>query len=363
MTFRARLVVAATTAVVIAVVLASVAAYVVAHNSLTGSIDDTLVQQAQAGVTSRLQTGCTATTGQCEQYVAPDGTTELGRQPVLPVTSSVRAAAAAAALGKNPTYYFTTLTVNDVHAREIVYPFSNAVEYQTYEGEIIGVTGGAVQLTAPLTGVDHELRNLLIDLWIIAAVGVTLAILLGFLVGRTALVPLNSLTESVEELAETTDVSQRLEAGGVDELGRLRRAFNRLLAALDSSRDAQRQLVLDASHELRTPLTSLKTNMEVARRLDELDPDERQVLINDVLTQLDELTSLVGDLSELARGDQPAPTGGTVRLDMVVADAVSMAITHGRSRAVTFSTALEPNWASGSRVASNGPWGTCSTTR
>ena len=66
--------------------------------------------------------------------------------------------------------------------------------------------------------------------------------------------------------------------------------------------------MLDASHELRTPLTSLRTNLEVIRRVDELSVDDRSVLVDDVLVQLEELTDLVGDLAELARGDQePAP--------------------------------------------------------
>ena len=162
-----------------------------------------------------------------------------------------------------------------------------------------------------------------------------MAVLLGLGVGRTVLRPLNSLTRTVEELAETTDVSRRLDPGGPDELGRLRRAFNRLLVALDTSRESQRQLVLDASHELRTPLTSLRTNMEVARRLEELAPEEREVLIGDVLTQLDELTTLVGDLAELARGEQPQLTAEPIRLDAVVLEAVEVATTHGRSRGVT----------------------------
>jgi two-component system, OmpR family, sensor histidine kinase MprB len=327
-TFRARLVLAATTAVVIAVVLAAVSAYVVSNNSLIGSLDDTLTQQAGAVANSNapISNGCTATSGQCVQVISQEG--ETGGPVVVPVTASVRAVAS----GKSPGY-FSDVTIRGVDARQIVYPLQN----------------GALQITAPLTGVNKELRSLALDLWIIAAVGVTLAVLLGLLVGRTALVPLNSLTEAVEELAETTDVSQRLDAGGPDELGRLRRAFNRLLAALDSSRDAQRQLVLDASHELRTPLTSLKTNMEVARRLNELAPEEREVLIGDVLTQLDELTSLVGDLSELARGEVPALSSGIVSLDSVVADAVSVATTHGRSRNVTFSTTIEPSLVAGSR--------------
>ena len=343
MTFRARLVLAATTAVVIAVVLASVSAYVVSNNSLIGSIDDTLTQQAQVVLSNPILNGCTTTSGQCVQVVPPNGATGTG-QIVLPVTPDVKAVAAGTRGG-----YFTEVMVHGVHAREIVYPVPGVLTYRTSDGQPALISRGALQLTAPLTGVDKELRSLALDLWVIAAVGVTLAVLLGLLVGRTALVPLYSLTEAVERLAVSTDVSQRLDAGGPDELGRLRRAFNRLLAALDFSRDAQRQLVLDASHELRTPLTSLKTNMEVARRLDELAPEEREVLIGDVLTQLDELTSLVGDLSELARGEVPALTSGIVSLDSVVADAVSVATTHGRSRNVTFALTIQPSLVSGSR--------------
>jgi two-component system sensor histidine kinase MprB len=199
-----------------------------------------------------------------------------------------------------------------------------------------------------LTGVNQELRHLAFALWVIVIGGIAVAIILGLGVGRTVLRPLDSLTRSIEELAETTDVSRRLDPGGPDELGRLRRAFNRLLVALDTSRESQRQLVLDASHELRTPLTSLRTNMEVARRLDELPPEERDVLINDVLTQMDELTSLVGDMAELARGDRPALTTGPFRLDQVVLEAVDAATTHGRSRGVTFDARVAPTWVSGS---------------
>ena len=47
-----------------------------------------------------------------------------------------------------------------------------------------------------------------------------------------------------------------------------------MLAALEESTRAQRQLVADASHELRTPLTSLRTNIEVLAGGREL-PDGR----------------------------------------------------------------------------------------
>ena len=178
----------------------------------------------------------------------------------------------------------------------------------------------------------------------VALAGVLLAVVLGWLVARTALIPLNDLTDTVEDLAETTDVTRRLQPGRPDELGRLRRTFNRLLEALESSRRAQSQLVLDASHELRTPLTSLRTNLEVIRRVDELSDEDRSVLVDDVLVQLQELTDIVGDLAELARGDRGPASREPLRLDLLVQDEVAVQNTHGRSKDVHFDLAAEPCW-------------------
>jgi two-component system, OmpR family, sensor histidine kinase MprB len=124
----------------------------------------------------------------------------------------------------------------------------------------------------------------------------------------------------------------------------LRRTFNRLLEALESSRRAQSRLVLDASHELRTPLTSLRTNLEVIRRVDELSVEDRSVLVDDVLVQLQELTDIVGDLAELARGDQLPATTEPLRLDLLVHDAVTVANTHGRADDVSFELQAEACW-------------------
>jgi two-component system, OmpR family, sensor histidine kinase MprB len=348
MTFRGRLVLTATAAVLVVVVLGSFATYIVAYNSLVGSVDVNLSTAAHdainASTAPSIPNLCSTPAGSCQQVVGADGSVITTTQ-VLPVNSAVRATAASGGRGSN---VFLSATVNGVAVREIAsaippgFVFNDGVEFARLP------SGGALQLTAPLTGVNQELRHLALALWLIVLVGITVAVLLGLAVGQTVLGPLNNLTSTVEDLAETTDMSQRLDPGGPDELGRLRRAFNRLLAALDTSRESQRQLVLDASHELRTPLTSLRTNMEVARRLEELAPDERQVLINDVLTQLDELTTLVGDMAELARGEQPQLTSEPIRLDAIVLEAVEVATTHGRSRGVVFDTQVAPTWVSGS---------------
>ena len=352
MTFRARLVLAATTAVLVVVILGSLATYIVAYNSLVGSVDVTLSQEVNTILTNSPEPGidnvCSATTaGFCEQIVNNTGTTEPGdSDAVLPITDVVKESAASE--GRHPQVYFSN-AVNGTPTREVVESLSPGFVYRGNSGPTELFGGGALQVTLPLSGVNEELRHLAEALWVIILVGVTVAIVLGLLVGRTVLRPLNSFTREVEKLAETTDVSQRLDPGGPDELGRLRRAFNRLLLALDTSRESQRQLVLDASHELRTPLTSLRTNMEVARRLEELAPDERQVLISDVLTQMDELTTLVGGLAELARGEQPELTTGPFLLDLLVLEAADVATTHGRSRGVVFQTTVAPCWVSGSR--------------
>jgi two-component system sensor histidine kinase MprB len=353
-TFRTRLVLAATAAVLVVVVLGSLATYLVAYNSLVGSVDVNLSNGVSStlypddGATPIIDNFCSnVAPGECFQVLDNTGAVESGLPQSLAVNNTVRAVAASQ--GKAPEAFFST-TVHGIAVREVVAPIAPNSEYDISGGlqSVPLPYGGAFQVTTPLTGVNQELRHLAVALWLIVVVGITVAILLGLGVGRTVLAPLNSLTRTIEELADKTDVSRRLDPGGPDELGRLRRAFNRLLFALDTSRESQRQLVLDASHELRTPLTSLRTNMEVARRLEELAPEEREVLINDVVTQMDELTSLVGDLSELARGEQPNIVSGPIRFDLIVLEAVDAATTHGRSRNVTFEPRMAPCWVAGS---------------
>jgi two-component system sensor histidine kinase MprB len=320
--------------VAVAVLLACLGAFLASRNALVNSVDDALVAAAnrasqQQGLDPQSLPGVSV------QLVVPGGTVVVdGGLPVGPGVLAV-------ANGK-ATAYFTNITVSGTQLREYVSYLPNA----SVSGQPL-FTGSALQVATPLTGVNEQLGHLGLALTLVALGGVVLAVILGWLVGRTVLAPLYDLTRSVERVADTTDVTERLDPGGVDEMGRLRRAFNRLLAALEASRESQRQLVLDAAHELRTPMTSLRTNLEVIRRLDELPPEDRDVLVDDVLTQLGELTTLVGDLAELARGEQHAQEAETYRLDQLVEDAVAVATTHGRSRHVRIEATLSATWVHG----------------
>ena len=156
--------------------------------------------------------------------------------------------------------------------------------------------------------------------------GIALAAALGRLAARQVLSPLAEVAATAQHIEETEDLSSRIRVHADDEVGLLARRFNAMIERLQISRDAldqsvraQRQLVADASHELRTPITSLRTNIEVLlEQGDQLAGEDRRRLLADVLEQTEELSTLIGDVIELARGDLPISSAEDVRLDRVV---------------------------------------------
>ena len=160
---------------------------------------------------------------------------------------------------------------------------------------------------------------------------------------RAAVRPVAELTDTAEHVASTRDLTRRIDAHGDDEVARLATAFNTMLEALERSQRAQKQLVADASHELRTPLTSLRTNLEVLARGGPLDAGDRERLREDLVLQLEELTGLVGDLTELARDEEPEIED--VRFDALVEGAVERARRHAPH--ITYAAELEPTLVSG----------------
>ncbi len=189
--------------------------------------------------------------------------------------------------------------------------------------------GQAVQVARPLEEVDNTLAQLAVIFAVVSLGGIALAGVLGWFVSRAAVAPVERLRRAAEQVATTRDLSRRIETTGNDELTALAGSFNQMLNALESSLNAQRQLVADASHELRTPLASLRTNIEVLTHADLIDEEERRALLADVVSQLEELTALVVDLVDLARESEPEHEPPTViRFDLVVANALDRARSH-----------------------------------
>ena len=299
MGLRGRLTLTTALVVAVIVVLASVACYLVMRGELRSQVDDQLTGQG-----SLVERVGTRLDGPTPRGGIPFGRGELPAPPAreggaapyvelldgdgrplagseVPVTDADRAIAAGRAGPR-----LSDRDVAGEHVRVITAPVGGR---------------GAVILGRSLEGVDRVLARLRLVLVLLCACGIALAAFLG------------------------------------------RRAADRFVVVVDRlehSQTAQRQLVADASHELRTPVTALRTNAELLLEQEDLAPAERRALLDDVVDQTEELTALVADLIELARGDQPADEVHDVRLDALVAEAVERAGRHAPH--VEFTVALEP---------------------
>lgn len=200
--------------------------------------------------------------------------------------------------------------------------------------------GEALALAQSLDPTEAMLERLRLVLVAFGLLGVGVAGASGYLVARDGLTPLRRLTVAVDAIGRTGQL-RTIRIEGHDEVSRLAAAFNTMVSALAASQDRQRELVADASHELRTPLTSMRTNLDLlAQSNDQLPPQMRQEILNDVRAQISEMTALIGDLVELAR---ERPTTYTHEpLDF--AEVVDAALVRARRRATTqtFEVLLEP---------------------
>jgi two-component system sensor histidine kinase MprB len=258
------------------------------------------------------------------QVVGPDGVAR-DRQGGLAIGVVSGDRAAAAGGGGAAVPFLSDRTADGVHLRVITVPIEGL---------------GAVQLGRSLDSVDAVLGRLRIVLVLLVLVGTAFAALLARLFARPVIRPISELTRTAEHIEATGDLGRRIGARGEDEVGRMAQRFDAMLDRVQASQAAQRQLVADASHELRTPVTSLRTNMEVLLAGAELEEGERRALLRDMVGQSEELSGLVGDLIELARGDEGDPPIEDVALDVLVAEAVARARRHAPG--VRFRTELEP---------------------
>jgi two-component system sensor histidine kinase MprB len=305
MTLRARVTVAAGLAVLLAVIAVSITVYLVVRRDLHDQIDDSLLSHA-----TRSHTGDThaTTSGPPEagygfaQLVDADGNIVGGGDNPLPVTPDVIAVARA-----DRTRALFTAGIDGESYRILATP----------QGD-----GTALEIGRPLAETEDTLRRLLVALVAISAGAVAIAAIGGRAVAAAAVRPVQQVVRVAETVAATRDFSHQLEVTSRDELGRLAVSFNQMIAAVEDSLTQQRQLVADASHELRTPLATVRTNVEVLARVGEMDPDERSQLLRDTISQLGELTRLVEDLVELARGDAQHESFASIDLYALTSEAV-----------------------------------------
>jgi len=255
------------------------------------------------------------------QVVHPNGTIAASSAVELPVTPQVRSLAS-----RGSGSLFFDARVQGTH--EEIYAVWDANDHHV------------VMVALPLTDADSVLRGLLLTYGLLIAGGVLLAGLLGYAISRSALRPIERFVQRTERVTSELDHPERLEATDAVELQRLADSFNQTLDALERSIESQRQLVADASHELRTPIAALRSNIQIFLDSDRLPEEDREGLQESILAELDELTQVVADVLELARGSAPASRVEPIELDTFVREAVER--TQRRAPDIRFRLELEP---------------------
>ena len=188
----------------------------------------------------------------------------------------------------------------------------------------------ALVLGRQLEPTEAILRTLQISLLVFGGIGAIGAAAIGYGIADSGMEPLRRLNRAVSQVIATNKHTP-IEVVGDDEIADLGHDYNRMMKALESSRERQQRLIADAGHELRTPLTSMRTNVELLvadERQGMLPPGARGDILRDVAAQLGEFTTLVGDLVQLSREDSLE----VVPVELDLRDVVESALTRVKRR-------------------------------
>jgi signal transduction histidine kinase len=170
---------------------------------------------------------------------------------------------------------------------------------------------GVIQVARALDRIEQLMTMLRAVLIGFGVVSLLVAALAGLIVTGRALAPLNRLSLSARAIGTSRDFSQRVETAEADnEVTRLAGTINEMLVQLQAahnsvaaSLEAQRRFVADASHELRTPLTTIRGNVGLLRRVNDVDPADQAAALADIESEAERMSRLVAQLLSVARAD------------------------------------------------------------
>ncbi|HET7377218.1 MAG TPA: histidine kinase dimerization/phospho-acceptor domain-containing protein, partial [Anaerolineae bacterium] len=180
-----------------------------------------------------------------------------------------------------------------------------------------GQISGYIEVAESLTETESALRSLAVILLIAVPVTLGLSAFGGWFIADRALRPIDTITRQAQRISEQ-DLHRRLDLGSdlpEDEVGRLARTFDAMLARLDTAFQRQRQFTADASHELRTPLTVMKTNIGVTLNRPRA-VQQYQTALAEIESEVDRLTRLTNDLLLLARSEAHEPVAQLRDIDL-----------------------------------------------
>lgn len=125
----------------------------------------------------------------------------------------------------------------------------------------------------------------------------------GYLLMRKSFAPIADMSIKAEQITAHS-LHERLPVENPDdELGRLARAFNRLLGRLNLSFEQQQRFMADASHELRTPVAIVRGEAEVSLKKGDRTPSEYRETIGIMGREAERMSKMIEDLFSLTRAD------------------------------------------------------------
>ena len=335
LSLRTRVGVLAALVAALAVVLVSVAAFITVRVNIMQTLDANLLQRASAAAQSELADPRQLAT-------IPTGVLGAGDIRLALLLASGQAISAEGAASAPPLGADELEVAKGQDASSTRTATEDGVSYR-----VVAVQAGpgqALVIAQRLDATQQVLTKLGVALPVVGGIGVVVAAFAGVAIARAGLRPVDRLTAATERVAATGDL-RPIPVEGSDELARLTASFNEMLGALAASQEQQRRLVADAGHELRTPLTSMRTNLELLAAASRpgaptLPDSERAEILEDVQAQVAELSTLVGDLVELAREDAPL----VVHEPLDLTEVVMRALERARRRAgdVVFEPMLVP---------------------
>jgi two-component system, OmpR family, sensor kinase len=305
---RARIALFGAAVVAITVVVFSVLVYVVADRSLHSQQDQAISRRGE-GIWSILASGgglprgpmrfSTDVSDSIEPLVEvfdPQGTPIYWTETIKGLAPRMPGSALQSATSDRPAPFNAT-PINGPTMRLYV--------------RSVGSSGYVLVVGQPLFGIQSQLDSLR---WFLIA-GVFLSLVgaggASWLVAGRALRPLDAMANTAEDIGRTQDLSRRLpENAPNDEVGRLQHSFNQMLRQLEdayqrlrSALIAQRRFVADASHELRTPLTTIRGNIGLLLKREDITSEDRVAALNDIAGESERMSRMVQDLLTLARAD------------------------------------------------------------
>ncbi|TWF76638.1 two-component system sensor histidine kinase MprB [Pseudonocardia hierapolitana] len=344
LSLRTRVGVLAALVAALAVVLVSAAAFVTVRVNIMQTLDANLLQRATAAAQSELGEPQVLATIPTEVLGAGDIRLAL----LLANGQAISAEGAASAPPLGDDELAVAKGEEESSARTAT---EEGVSYR-----VVAVQAGSGQglvIAQRLDPTQQVLTKLGVAMPVVGGLGVIVAAIAGVAVARAGLRPVDRLTAATERVTATGDL-RPIPVEGSDELARLTASFNEMLGALAASQEQQRRLVADAGHELRTPLTSMRTNLELLAAASRpgapsLPDAERAEILDDVQAQVAELSTLVGDLVELAREDAPMVVHEPLELTEVVLRSLERA--RRRAGDVEFDPVLVPWTLAGDATA------------